>query len=284
MLYYFAHPTNMRVMRDVIKMRQREGAAGYGVYMMLLEFLRDSDDSPVYDDPDAIAFAINEQDTALISRIIHDYSLFKVTDDAVIISPFLAAAKKEAEQAKARAREFGRMGAKARYHQDNPPHHNPDHAYSVPNNADSTPIPPPIEGLAYNQNNQPKDPTNVGEKKPTKSKLVGMEWLGLPGEDWLDLCRSSPVMTIDFYKQNLPDKPRSNHNHWLLDDWIRKFGCPKELFRMLTLMTDDWRVDHPAFAALNKVRLHVQETQYKPAHPWEYLIYNAINFYNVQNK
>lgn len=280
MLYYFAHPTNMRVMRDVIKMRQREGAAGYGVYMMLLEFLRDSDESPVYDDSDAIAFAINEQDTALISRIIHDYSLFQVTDDAIIISPFLETAKKEAEQAKARAREFGRMGAKARYHHDNPPHHNPDHTYSVPNREDGTPIPPPIEGFTYNQNNQPKAPTNVGEKKPTKSKLVDMEWLGIAGADWLEMCRSKPLLDICTIEERFGGLSSMNHNPLMLREWFANWPVPEQLYTTLRVMTDDWRVDHPVFVALNAVRLHAQNTRYRPQHPWEYLIFTAINFYN----
>lgn len=273
----------MRVMRDVIKMRQREGAAGYGVYMMLLEFLRDSDESPVYDDPDAIAFAINEQDTALISRIIHDYSLFQVTDDSVIISPFLAAAKKEAEQAKARAREFGRMGAKARYHHDNPPHHNPDHTYSVPNSEDSTPIPPPIEGPDYNQNNQPKSPTDVGEKKPTKSKLIGMEWLGISGKTWLETIRGSRLLTEGEIRAIWEFKSEPGHNCIMLYDWIRNYNMSRELWSVLTTKTDFWTIENRVFKALHKVVKHVKETQYSPAHPSEYLIYNAINFYNADD-
>lgn len=282
-MYYFAHPTNMRVQRDVIRMRQREGTLGYGIYVMLLEFLRESEDQQVYDDAESIAFALNEQDTALISRIIHDYSLFQVTDDSYIISPFLEKAKKEAEEAKAKARENGLKGAKARYHQDNPTHHNPNHAYSVPNNDDGTPIPPPIEGLDYNQNNQPKDPTNVGEKKTTKSKLVGMEWLGISGETWLETIRGSRLMTEEEIRAIWEFKNAEGHNCTLLYDWIRKYNMSRELWSVLTTKTNFWTIENQVFQALLKVRQHVQETQYRPAHPSEYLIYNAINFYNAHD-
>ena len=281
MLYYFAHPTNMRVQRDVIRMRQREGALGYGVYVMLLEFLRESEDQRIYDDAESIAFALNEQDTKLISRIIHDYSLFELTGDDYIISPFLEKAKKEAESAKAKARENGLKGAKARYNHDNHTHHNPDHTYSVPNSEDSTPIPPPIEGHDYNQNNQPKTPTNVGEKKTTKSKLVGMEWLGISGKTWLETIRGSRLLTEGEIKAIWEFKSETGHNCIMLYDWIRNYNMSKELWSVLTTKTDFWTIENRVFKALHKVVKHVKETQYSPAHPSEYLIYNAINYYNA---
>lgn len=280
MLYYFAHPTNMRVQRDVIRMRQREGALGYGVYVMLLEFLRESEDQRIYDDAESIAFALNEQDTELISRIIHDYSLFELTDDGDIISPFLEKAKKEAEEAKAKARENGLKGAKTRYHQDNPPHHNPNHAYSVPNNDDGTPIPPPIEGHSYNQNDQPKPPTNVGEKKPTKSKLVDLEWLGIAGDDWLEMCSSSDLMGESEALRILELPPVAGTNPCILVDWIRKFGLPKELYATLQTLSGYWKIESPVFQAIHAVVKHVRDTKYKPAHPAQYLISTAIKFYN----
>lgn len=283
MLYYFAHPTNMRVQRDVIRMRQREGALGYGVYVMLLEFLRESEDQRVYDDAESIAFALNEQDSDLISRIIHDYSLFELTDDGYIISPFLEKAKKEAESAKAKARENGLKGAKARYHHDNPPHHNPDHTYSVPNSEDSTPIPHPIESPNYNQNNQPKTPTDVGEKKPTKSKLLSMEWLGIAGADWLQMCRSSQKLDICSVEERFGMSIDSNHNPLMLRDWVANWSIPEQLYTTLRVLTDNWRVDHPVFVAINAVRVHVQKTQYRPQHPWEYLILMSRHFYNAND-
>lgn len=97
-------------------MRRQEGAAGYGVYVMVLELMRDSEGQRVYDDAESIAFALHEDDVSLISRICHDYSLFTLTDDSYIESPFLAMCQQQADERAAKAREWGRKGAAARYH------------------------------------------------------------------------------------------------------------------------------------------------------------------------
>lgn len=283
MLYYFAHPTNMRVMRDVIRMRQREGALGYGVYMMLLEFIRESEDQRVYDDAESIAFALNEQDTALISRIIHDFSLFELTDDGYIISPFLEKARKEAEEAKAKARENGLKGAKARYHQDTTTMHNPQHTYNVSTNEDAPSMGGGIEGLTYNQKDQKGTTKKEEEKKPTKSKLVSMEWLGIAGQDWLNMCRSKPLLDLCAVEERFGGLCSMNHNPLMLRDWFANWPVPEQLYTTLRAISDDWRIDHPVFIALNAVRVHVEKTNYTPIHPWEYLIFNAINFYNSKS-
>lgn len=70
------------------------------------------------------------------------------------------------------------------------------------------------------------------------------------------------------------------HNPLVLREWIANWPIPEQLYTTLRVFTDDWRVDHPVFAAINAVRVHAQKTQYRPQHPWEYLISTAIKFYN----
>lgn len=115
MLYYFPHPSNLRLQREVITMRRKEGPAGYGIFIMLLELIRDSEGLHVYDDPESLSFAINENDVSLISRICHDYSLFRSTGEGNLESPFLLMCQEQADARKAQAREWGKKGAKARY-------------------------------------------------------------------------------------------------------------------------------------------------------------------------
>lgn len=290
MLYYFPHPSNLRLQREVIAMRRKEGPAGYGIYVMILELLRDSEDQKVYDDPDTISFALHEDDVSMISRVCHDYSLFRLTDDGYIISPFLLMCQQQADMRKAQAREWGKAGAKARYsrsdgpqsfpspaqdpqepgQQPTPEHH--AHAYRVP-------IPPPMGTLCV----EPKEPKETKRKEPanqpTKSKLVELEWLGIPGMEWLNLCRSKDIVSLDFVHQLLSRKSEPGHNNILLIDWIRQFGMSESLFRQLEICTNFWTIDHPAFKALLAVLKHVRNTKYTPQHPSEFLISTAIKFY-----
>lgn len=291
MLYYFPHPTNLRIGKDVIRMRRAEGAAGYGIYVMLLELVRDSEDQQVFDDPESLAFAIHEDDVSLISRICHDYSLFTLTDDGYLRSPFLAMCQQQADERAAKAREWGLKGAKARYGhnsaQQSTPQTTPDPPEPVQqssalmgNKPYTLPIGGGIPDPCINQDNQPKGKERESNQQPTKSKLKDLEWLGISGEYWLDLCRSSSKMTAQDIERLLSLPPVPGHNQILLVDWIRKYGISKALFAQLGDVTESWRVGSPAFQALHAALKHARDTKYTPAHPSEYLISTAIKFYN----
>lgn len=291
MLYYFPHPTNLRINKDVIRMRRSEGAAGYGIYIMLLELLRDSEDQQAFDDPESLAFAIHEDDVSMISRICHDYSLFTLTDDGYLRSPFLAMCQQQADERAAKAREWGKMGAKARYSrnsaQQSTPQTTPDPPELMQQSSalhGNMPYTLPMGGgmpdPCLNQNQQTKGEVKEKIQPTTKSKLVGMEWLGISGSDWLECCRSSAKINLTDIEENFTSHIDREHNPLMLREWYARDPIPAPLFRLLRTMTDEWRVSHPAFVALNQVRIHVQKTQYWPAHPWEYLISTAIKFYN----
>lgn len=272
-------------------MRRQEGAAGYGVYVMLLEIVRDSEDQQVFDDPESLAFAIHEDDVSMITRICHDYSLFTLTDDGYLRSPFLAMCQQQADERAAKAREWGRKGAAARYSRA-------DGAQSTPIQAAGSPAEDPrpapshgdkpytlpmgggMDSPCINQNQQTIVNQKENNQPTTKSKLVALEWLGLPGADWLEMCRSDPKLDICSVEERFGMSLDRTHNPLMLRQWIANWPIPEHLYTTLRVFTDDWRVDHPVFVALNAVRVHAEKTQYRPLHPWEYLISTAIKFYN----
>lgn len=272
-------------------MRRQEGAAGYGVYVMILELMRDSEGQRVYDDAESIAFALHEDDVSLISRICHDYSLFTLTDDGYLVSPFLAMCQQQADERAAKAREWGKMGAKARYSRA-------DGAQSTPIQAAGSPAEDPrpapshgdkpytlpmgggMDNPCINQNNQTIVNQKENNQPSTKSKLVSLEWLGIAGGDWLEMCRSNPKLDICSVEERFGMSLDRTHNPLMLREWIANWPIPEQLYTTLRVLSDDWRVDHPVFVAINAVRVHAQKTQYRPQHPWEYLISKAINFFN----
>lgn len=115
MYNYLPHPSNMRTSSHVLRMRIREGAAGYGIYMMLLETLRDADGRKVFDFAEGLAFAINESDVDLVDRVIHNYDLFEIDENGYVASPWLDAQMAEYDAKKQAAVEAGRRGAAKRY-------------------------------------------------------------------------------------------------------------------------------------------------------------------------
>lgn len=77
---YFSHDSNARNDEKLIRLRIRHKAAGYGVYFMLLEILREKKDFLCPRDYNVIAYELRE-DAALVKSVIEDYGLFEFTDD-----------------------------------------------------------------------------------------------------------------------------------------------------------------------------------------------------------
>lgn len=77
---YFSHDSNARNDEKLLRLRMRHGAAGYGVYFMLLERLREEADYTSAKDYNMIAFDLRV-DAALVKSVVEDYGLFTFTDD-----------------------------------------------------------------------------------------------------------------------------------------------------------------------------------------------------------
>lgn len=77
---YFSHDSNARNSDKLIRLRMRHKAAGYGVYFMILERLREEPDYMSVKDYNMIAFDLRE-DASLIKSVVEDFGLFAFTED-----------------------------------------------------------------------------------------------------------------------------------------------------------------------------------------------------------
>ena len=73
---FFPHSANSRNEDNLIRLRIAHGAAGYGIYYMLMERLRQSDNYECDLDYDVLAFDLRE-DQKLIKSVICDFDLFE---------------------------------------------------------------------------------------------------------------------------------------------------------------------------------------------------------------
>ncbi|MDE6535431.1 MAG: DUF4373 domain-containing protein [Muribaculaceae bacterium] len=96
----FRHSTNERNKSNVLKLRMKYGAAGYGVYMMLLERLADEPRLCAELDYDVLAFDFHES-AELIRHVVEDFDLFIIDlesetfSNEELNSQFFTKAKKE---------------------------------------------------------------------------------------------------------------------------------------------------------------------------------------------
>ena len=77
---YFSHDSNARNDEKLVGLRMKHGAAGYGVYFMLLERLREESSYTSVKDYNMLAFDLRV-DASLIKSVIEDFGLFAFTDD-----------------------------------------------------------------------------------------------------------------------------------------------------------------------------------------------------------
>lgn len=115
MYNYIPHPSNCRVSSSLLRMRMREGVAGYGIYWMLLEILRDSPDYRTFYFPESFAFSINCPDVQMVERVCKDYGLFEFDENDIMSSPWLCSAMEEYDERKRKLQEAGRRGAAHRW-------------------------------------------------------------------------------------------------------------------------------------------------------------------------
>lgn len=77
---YFSHDSNARNDEKLVRLRMKHGAAGYGVYFMILERLREEADYISAKDYNMIAFDLRV-DAELIKSVVEDFGLFAFTED-----------------------------------------------------------------------------------------------------------------------------------------------------------------------------------------------------------
>lgn len=112
---YFSHDCDARNDERVTRLRIRYGAAGYGIYFMLLELLQAAPEYTLETDYKALAFDLRVP-ACRIKTIVEQSGLFVLIDDGKrFYSERLARDMGEQEKLEQRRTEIGRLGAEARW-------------------------------------------------------------------------------------------------------------------------------------------------------------------------
>ena len=77
---YFSHDSNARNDERILLLRMKHGAAGYGVYFMLLERMRETSDYMSAKDYNMVAFDLRV-DASVVKSVVEDFGLFAFTED-----------------------------------------------------------------------------------------------------------------------------------------------------------------------------------------------------------
>lgn len=274
MYNYFPWPSNMRTADQVLSMRISEGAAGYGIYVMLLELLRDSETRSLVCNPKNLAFAINEPDIDRVERVVKDYGLFELAPDGAFRSPWLNSQMEEYDAKKEAAREAGKKGAAKRY----------GHKIEDEKQPDSNPIatlqPPPSQPYS----NKPYI-TSENEINPTKSKLLALRWGEMSGQELFSLGRTmepvvDPVLerwAKGKQKELDEQRGRDKHNLEAVFELCVFYGLGSSMFSWLCKYTNLGEIGTAPMVRLMTIWKKNQADKFCPKYPAEYLLVKLLD-------
>lgn len=116
---WFSHDSSARNSPELINVRMKYGAEGYGIYFMILERLRDEKDYRGLKDYNAIAFDLHV-DASKVKSIVEDFNLFSFSEDGkhFFSEGFLKRMQIKDESAKKKSL-AGKRGAEVRWNKQN---------------------------------------------------------------------------------------------------------------------------------------------------------------------
>ena len=186
---YFSHDSNARNSEKLIRLRMRHKAAGYGVFFMILERLREEPNYMSVKDYNVIAFDLRE-DASLIKSVVEDFGLFVFTEDGkYFYSESFSRRMGIKDDEKAKRSEAGKKGMARRWANAEKSAENPSENNTV------------ITMLSENDNNSVTTVENSITSKVKKSKVKNNKEKSPKGDTKKDgLSLPSPVKNdpVDF--------------------------------------------------------------------------------------
>ena len=234
MYNYIPHPSNCRVSSAILSLRIEEGAAGYGIYWMVLELLRDAPGFKYSRSEKAIAFAINELDVQKVARVVNNYGLFDFDNDGLLWSPWLLDAMEAYNEKKTKLQEAGRKGAAKRWAA----------AHGTDGQAIATPSMEDGQARAYNTTQCNVTEQNVTLPDPSGSPRVDVEYFET-------LCKTQPA----------------GHAPGYVAQVCLKYGMTVATCDFICERSDNANVSHPIYTKFVAIVRRIQGENWTPKHP-----------------
>lgn len=235
----------MRDFSQVLTLRIEEGSAGYGIYIMVLQLLRDMPGYSMGDNPKRIAFALNEPDIALVDRVLHNYDLFDIDDDGLLISPWLAEQLSSYDQKKKKLQEAGRRGAAKRFGSSSN-----GEAIATPSNGDG-------EAIAILDNATLPNISKEHETTPTESS----------GGDWRIICANQGARVDEDYVLAIAATQPDGHAPGYIAQVCCQYGIGQNVLDYLLEVTDNANKTDRRYKQFCSLVNRIQREKYSPQYP-----------------
>ena len=235
----------MRDFSQVLTLRIEEGSAGYGVYVMILQLLRDMPNYSMSDEHKRIAFALNEPDVDMVYRVMHKYGLFELDVNGLLFSPWLSEQLSSYDQKKKKLQEAGRRGAAKRFGTNNN-----GEAIATPSNGDGEAIAIPCNATQYNI---------TRDNKTTPSESCE--------EDWKSICASQGLRVDEDYVVAIASTQPEGHAPGYVAQVCCTYGIGQNVLDYLLRITDNANKADRLYKAFCGLVQRIQRDKYTPTYP-----------------
>lgn len=228
----------------VLHLRMKEGAAGYGCYILMMQHLSETPKRAAAGQLNQLSWALHLTDVELLRRVIFDYGLFDIAEDGLIRCPWLDTALRPYDERARVARESGLRGAQKRW-QDADGGRSPE----VP---------------------APRTPE-------CNSKVLQYSYKDITGERMLSVCRNpGMLLTQEDERQLREANTQINHYSSVASFCVtRKLGIA--VCYLLIQLTDNALVGSDGMRRLIAIDKHLTETKYAPSHMAEYIVCKMLD-------
>lgn len=272
MFNYFIHPSNMAKLDDVLRMRMSEGSSGYGIYIQILELLRDCVDYKTKYDPTVLAWGIHENDIDRLKRVCEEYNLFELSADGFLSSNWLKNMMSEHDEKREKFSKAGKASAEARA--KSAKHANTDYR-ELANDVATT-----LNGGGQHRSSNVDELTQEIKPKDIKTKENNTNHTSTNVLDCDDVWSDDVISFVGKEKgsifivpdDSLEQRCDQDHNVKPIAAVARDYKMTTLQYSFLERACEYGRIGSPELMALIKVWNKAKETNFKPMYAFEYFM------------
>ena len=233
----------------------QEGFAGYGLFLAILEVLRDANDYKFSSDPKVWAYLLHAQDTGQVARVLNNFGLFDKDDSGLLFCPWLNENLSSYENKKTKLQEAGRRGAAKRWAAA---HMEDGQAIASPSVEDGQAIAP-----------------NITQYDITKENATQPNQEG--GEDWRGILSVQSRKVDADYLEALSSTQQDGHAPAYVAQVCMHFGMTEAVCDFICERTNNAEVSHPTYRKFCAIVNRLNGEKWKPNLPANFFLAKLFN-------
>lgn len=243
MYNYFPHPSNLRQSSGCVSLLIEEGPAGYGIYLMALEVLRDAPNYRYSPDPKVWAFVLHSADIDMVGRVLKNYGLFDTDDNGLLYSPWLCSQLGDYDEVKRKRQEAGRKGAANRWHSKN---NGDGNAIAKPSNGDGN-------AIAYNETQYNVTSYNDILPNPNGTERITEELIDI-------ICKND----------------KEGFNRGYVAQELKRLGCNVRTLEILSQASEGCKLTNSTYQRFCAVIKRITAEKWHPDRPDAFIIRKVV--------